>query len=677
MCETLTWERSATKASHAATAREDTPSRHNEWQEWLNPPSIPSVGVLPAPFEEAEHIVVDGVVRPLLPLIMPSIPQQRTYWELAIPNQDYWPGANFGTHLLTDTASGSDFPGKGLWAAVAGAGIDPSASPACGPSCTVHTEAFHESLILLQRRNELPAQFIQRWQPGRTDEMLSWLVQQQGTLTSPPSSVPMIDQAHLPIPPTRLNAELLRVSQIAIYTSACFLNDASPNIVDNTTAMTRKGAAINMLKTHLRTTGSTTDEATAGVTQLILNEWHWGDRTELEAHFGGLREMVRSRGGLSNLGLGGLLSKLVIVTDITIALFFEIEPYLQGGPAFEFHEAAAAAAPQLPFRTSLPAPLVSPFVPFDARAGPVAVEPHEAAARILDDMRFLIGLVLALPEDDPSQKDLQKIRTTSRWIHDRISGLPARVPATQRNHASPASSGPRRRSWGQQHSPRDPYSPGTGTGTGSSPRGGGGGNAHPREYSFPGGAEYLSHEAQHPHPALPHPTDPPAAAADHDDDDDENTPDVMYQAVRQSALIYSRAIMLRRPLHDAAVCSEEDLVRLWTTVWRVPLRGWRAVLGVFVWVVLCVAPASRGTPHERFVKSTLEVGLVQVALEESWEVAERGMVGALRLARWLVRGGGERGKEVVVVAAEGSGYSPGGLHTGVPDGVGMMADGKI
>lgn len=158
-------------------------------------------------------MVVDGIVRPLLPMLMPSIPQHPAYWEAAMPNQGYWPGANFGTHLLTETTSGSDFSGKGLWAAVAGADIDPSASPACGPSCTVHTEAFHESLVLLRRRNELPAQFIQRWQTGRTDEILSWLVQQQGTLTSPPSSVPGTDQAHLPIPPTRLNAELLRVCE--------------------------------------------------------------------------------------------------------------------------------------------------------------------------------------------------------------------------------------------------------------------------------------------------------------------------------------------------------------------------------------------------------------------------------------------------------------------------------
>lgn len=103
------------------------------------------------------------------------------------------------------------------------------------------------------------------------------------------------------------------LAQIAIYTAACFLNDTCPSVVDDTTAMTRKGDAICMLETHLRTTGPTTDEAIAGVMQLILNEWYWGGKKELEAHLGGLREMVRSRGGLANLGLGGLLAKLIIM----------------------------------------------------------------------------------------------------------------------------------------------------------------------------------------------------------------------------------------------------------------------------------------------------------------------------------------------------------------------------
>lgn len=350
-------------------------------------------------------------------------------------------------------------------------------------------------------------------------------------------------------------------------------------------------------------------------------------------------------------------------TDITIALFLEIEPYLQGGPEFEFQE----AAPQLPFRVPNNTPLISPFVPFDARAEPS--RPYEAAARILDDMRFLIGLVLALSEDEPSPKDLQKVRTTSRWIYDRISGLPAQAPGTQQqNHAEvlvsptsatstrrpctfPESSYPRSRSSGQQ-SPQDLYSPGPG----SWPHGN---DAHARD-SFPSGTGYFTHDQP---PSPPHPTD-----IDTDTTDTTTTPDVIYQAVRQSALIYSRAIMLRRPLRDTAVCSEEDFLRLWTTVWRAPLRGWRAALGVFVWVLLCITPASRDTPHERFAKSMLEMGLVQMALE-GWDAADRGMAGALRLTRWLARRGGERQQ-----AGEGGpGYGPAGFVGEAGDGGGREA----
>lgn len=86
------------------------------------------------------------------------------------------------------------------------------------------------------------------------------------------------------------------------------------------------------------------------------------------------------------------------------------------------------------------------------------------------------------------------------------------------------------------------------------------------------------------------------------------------------------------------------------------------MLGVFVWVVLSVAPASslssssslspspspssstdsqqQGTPHGRFVKSLLAVGLVQMGLED-WDVADKAMRGALRLVEWLSGGAGE------------------------------------
>lgn len=445
------------------------------------------------------------------------------------------------------------------------------------------------------------------------------------------------------------------LAQISIYTAACFLNDTCPNVVDDTTAMTRKGDAICMLETHLRTAGSTTDEAIAGVMQLILNEWYWGGRKELEAHLGGLREMVRSRGGLANLGLGGLLAKLIIMycypdrvlfpsshanflllrTDITIALSLEIEPHLQEDLPFESPEAT-----HVPFRVFLNTPLVSPLVPFKTCAEPLKL--HDTTARILDDMRFLIGLVLSLPADC-SQKDLQKLQTTSTWIYDRISGLPEEAGAVPQHRASegliiPSSSttaafGPPPQSVRRASSAASPRA--------LPEHNHGPGFFYSREQQQPPpphqrtvfpGSGMPDHQAARPppQPLLPELEDAAAAAAAAA----PTAPDVIYQAVRQAALVYARAIMLRRPLRDPRVCSAEDFARLWTTVWRVPLRAWKALLGVFVWVVLCVTPAAGGTPHERFVKNCLEVGLVQMGLE-SWEVAEKGMDGALRLMRWL------------------------------------------
>lgn len=289
----------------------------------------------------------------------------------------------------------------------------------------------------------------------------------------------------------------------------------------------------------------------------------------------------------------------------------------------------------MPFRVFLNTPLVSPLVPFKTCAEPLKL--HEATARILDDMRFLIGLVLNLPVDC-SQKDLQKLQSTSTWIHDRISGLPEE--AAQRSQHRGSGDSLQNESTTVAYGSRPPARHGS---SAASPRllpeQQGPGFFYTQEQQSPMSQRFMfpgvlpDHTARIPGPLLPELKDMATPTAS----------DVIYQAVRQAALIYSRAIMLRKPLRDQRVCSGEDFLRLWTTVWRVPLRAWKALLGVFVWVVLCVTPASRGTPHERFVKNCLEVGLVQMGLE-SWEVAEKGMEGALKLMRWLAcRDGGTDG----------------------------------
>lgn len=247
-------------------------------------------------------------------------------------------------------------------------------------------------------------------------------------------------------------------------------------------------------------------------------------------------------------------------------------------------------------------------------------------------MRFLIGLVLSLPTDC-SQKDLQKLQTTSTWIYDRISDLPEEAGAVLQHRGSdglvPSATAAfglhqtaRRASLAasprivaeQRHGPGLPYSQ----------------EQRPPPHQkgvFPPSVSADHAAARAPQPVSPALQDTAATVL-------PNAADIVYKVVRQAALIYARAIMLRRPLRDPRVCSPEDFLRLWTTLWRVPLRTWKGLLGVFVWVVLCVTPASRGTPHERFVGNCLEVGLVQMGLE-SWEVAEKGMSGALRLTRWL------------------------------------------
>jgi len=100
--------------------------------------------------------------------------------------------------------------------------------------------------------------------------------------------------------------------QIALYTAACFLGETGH--VPRTLVIYYKGKAISMLNDHLRSdTSNTSDAAIAGVVQLIVDEWYWGETHDLRAHLRGIREMVRIRGGLHRLGMSGLLAKLVIM----------------------------------------------------------------------------------------------------------------------------------------------------------------------------------------------------------------------------------------------------------------------------------------------------------------------------------------------------------------------------
>ncbi|AEO55841.1 hypothetical protein MYCTH_101172 [Thermothelomyces thermophilus ATCC 42464] len=362
--------------------------------------------------------------------------------------------------------------------------------------------------------------------------------------------------------PYCVNSQLLL--RVAIYSAACFLTDTGH--VDRTVAMAHKGHVFRLLNEHIRSRMPTTDEVIAEVLQIILNEWLWGNADDLRAHQRGLRDMIKCRGGFRMLGLHGLISKLAISADAAISLSLEVPPYLRGGPELEFSDSSP-----FPLRVALNTPLIPTLVRFSSCADALRI--HPAVASILDDMRFLLAAVLALPAK-PSAKELQKVQATSAWIHERISGLSEDSPATRR---PPEAS--------------------------SAPRADGSMVAE------------ISKQVQSPHGSasllfrlvllLP--------------------PDHIYQAIRLAALLYSRAIMHRRAF--SRVVMSDAYLRLWTTAWRVPLSTWRSLLGVLTWILLPL-------PHDRYMRGMLNICMFQMGMD-NWEIASSAMEAGLRLQRRL------------------------------------------
>ncbi|KAL2128387.1 hypothetical protein VTI74DRAFT_9257 [Chaetomium olivicolor] len=414
--------------------------------------------------------------------------------------------------------------------------------------------------------------------------------------------------------PYCINSQLL--VQAAIYSAACFLTDTGH--VKRTVAMAHRGHVIKLLNEHIQAQRSNpTDEVIAGVVQLIVDEWLWGSVAGLKAHLHGLRELIRTRGGFRTLGLHGLIGKLAITTDVAIALSFEVPPFLRGGSEFEFHDNS-----QHPLRVSLNTPFISTPVAFSSCADALRI--HPAVAAILDDMRFLLAAVLALPEK-PSAKELQKVHTTSAWIHERIAGLPAESPTSQR--LSGAGLTPGRAASGTPELGED--QPGCGPSRS---------HQNPRRASVqPQDSPHPQQQHDPPSAVLPNPT-PTTAVSEH-----QPPPDYVYQAIRLAALLYSRAIMHRQPF--SAIVNPAEFLRLWTTAWRVPLSKWRSLLGVFNWILLPIVPSGKAAqPHDRFVKGVINISLFQMGME-NWEIAWEVMEGAGRLQRWLAGEGTQDGSE--------------------------------
>lgn len=433
------------------------------------------------------------------------------------------------------------------------------------------------------------------------------------------------------------------LQRVGVYTAACFLADSGH--VDLTAAMAQKSQVFELVNMHLSSQLSTSDEGITGVVQLVLNEWHWGNEGDLRAHLSGLREMIRVRGGFRTLGLHGLISKLAITADVAIALSSETAPFLRGGAEFEFRDNS-----HVPLRLPLNTPFIPKLATF-ASCGE-ALRTHGAVASILDDMRFLLAAVLALPAE-PTAKELQKVHTTSGWIHERMVNLSVEGPALRRLSTAAAAASPAPSSAASTtsatFSPLDTMpSPELGDDYHSSTRGRPLGLKQQQHSPLPVRPMQLPGDEHSSVLRLDGSPSPARAAASSTHSTammPSDPPDYIYQSVRLAAILYSRAIMLRRPFKQIVTPAEH--LQLWRTTWKVPLSTWRSLLGVFNWILLPLVSSSStqeqdSNNHGHFVKGMLNVSLLQIGME-NWELCGGVMDASVGLQRWLSGSGVEAG----------------------------------
>jgi hypothetical protein len=105
------------------------------------------------------------------------------------------------------------------------------------------------------------------------------------------------------------------LAYLAIFTASCYQSEAQ-KIPPSQSAVVLgyKLKSISLLNEMLRNKEtSTCSEAITAVTYLVTSEWYWSNYENVQAHMRGLKEMVRLRGGLGDLGMNGFLRKMIIL----------------------------------------------------------------------------------------------------------------------------------------------------------------------------------------------------------------------------------------------------------------------------------------------------------------------------------------------------------------------------
>ncbi|KAF4933520.1 hypothetical protein CGCF413_v013290 [Colletotrichum fructicola] len=509
------------------------------------------------------------------------------------------------------------------------------------------------------------------------------------------------------------------VVQTIMYASACYIHETGH--LPRTALMASKGRAIHMLNQrissgrnsaaasntgHVGETSGTNDAAIASVIQLAAAEWYWGDNNEdVQHHFKGLRDMIRLRGGFDRLGMNGILAKNAICHDVSIALAHENSPLLLLHPQEDCSNGSGGGDPRTPWTADYTfadpikdVPLrMTHSAPFVCSLSSVGTLPsyaecsqslgiHRATASILDNVRFLFKAVEAAyvatnETTDPSTETAtttsttttgaptkaasRKVQLMGRYIHEHIQSLHPTIPGHRQSSPGVSTRG---------NSPGLNYYAGadggstrsgsiSSIGTAAGPSSGGPGRSPPE----PGYDPASTPEWASAPDASDSPTSPKSTATaphhhhHHRQQQQQHNSDYMYQAIRATAIVYSRAIMNRTPLSVA--CTQPEFLQIWATVWRVPLSAWNSSVGTFHWIMLAIAPACHTTPHGRFVKNMLMVSTLALGVD-NWAVAIGAAKAGLKLQHWLKGQDAETESEEGAEEDDGEGQGDGGGRGG-------------
>jgi hypothetical protein len=112
--------------------------------------------------------------------------------------------------------------------------------------------------------------------------------------------------------------------------------------------------------------------------------------------------------------------------------------------------------------------------------------------------------------------------------------------------------------------------------------------------------------------------------------------DPIYKACLIASIIYHRALSSRIPLSRA--CTLSDLNQLWVTMWKVPLARWKAIPGIFLWIILSAIQSTENRVHGTLLKTFFKNTSSYMALE-NWDLVDAALRNFSKLQSWLGRGG--------------------------------------